>query len=60
MHISEGRSKPTDRAHSDWVETLPSQVLNYPVDLEIEAKKKDLALLNLMKLYKENIYVLTK
>jgi UV DNA damage endonuclease len=59
MHISEGRTKPTDRAHSDWVESLPSQVLNYPVDLEIEAKKKDLAVLNLMKQYREKIYVLT-
>jgi UV DNA damage endonuclease len=57
MHISEGRTKPLDRAHSDWVETLPLQVLDHAVDLEIEAKKKDLALLNLMKLYKDNIYV---
>lgn len=60
MHISEGRSKPTDRAHSDWVVKLPDQVLNYPVDLEIEAKKKDLALLNLMTLYREKIYVFAK
>jgi UV DNA damage endonuclease len=58
MHISEGKSKPMDRAHHDWVSTLPEQVLNHPVDLEIEAKKKDLAVLTLVQKYKDYVYTL--
>jgi UV DNA damage endonuclease len=55
MHISEGRDKPLDRTHSDFVETLPPELLDYckklPVDLEIEAKQKDLAVLELWSKY---------
>lgn len=41
QHYSEGRAKQLDPAHSDYVNKLP--ITHF--DLEIEAKKKDLALL---------------
>jgi UV DNA damage endonuclease len=41
QHYSEGRSKPLDTAHSDYVKSLPSQ----PWDIEVEAKQKDLSIL---------------
>lgn len=56
MHISEGKTKPLDRSHHDWVKTLPDCVLeDGGVDLEIEAKKKDLAVFKLRKKYKNEI-----
>lgn len=40
QHYSEGRSKPLDKAHSDYVDSLPDQ----PWDIEVEAKQKDLSI----------------
>lgn len=40
QHYSEGRSKPLDTAHSDYVKSLPDQ----PWDIEVEAKQKDLSI----------------
>jgi len=55
MHISEGKDAQLDRTHSDFVESLPEELLKYainrPIDLEIEAKKKDLAVLKLWDKY---------
>jgi UV DNA damage endonuclease len=55
MHISEGKDKPLDRTHHDYVESLPEELLKYainrPIDLEIEAKKKDLAVIKLWDKY---------
>ena len=52
MHISDGRESPTDRSHHDWVSVLPELVLSpNGVDLEVEAKKKDLAVLFLKSKY---------
>lgn len=56
MHISEGKEKPLDRSHHDWVKKLPKCVLeNGGVDLEIEAKKKDLAVFKLREKYNKEI-----
>jgi UV DNA damage endonuclease len=60
MHISAGRTGEKDRKHHDWVHELPDEVCNYPVDLEIEAKQKDLAVLNLMRKYHNCLYVHTE
>jgi UV DNA damage endonuclease len=52
MHISEGKTGKMDRTHHDWVETLPECILSDGgVDLEIEAKKKDLSVFKLRKKY---------
>jgi UV DNA damage endonuclease len=40
QHYSEGRTKPLDTAHSDYVKSLPDQ----PWDIEVEAKQKDLSI----------------
>ena len=40
QHYSEGRSKPLDKAHSDYVSSLPDK----PWDIEVEAKQKDLSI----------------
>jgi UV DNA damage endonuclease len=55
MHISEGKKAPLDRSHHDWVYELPKVLLDaaISVDLEIEAKKKDLATLFLKSKYKD-------
>lgn len=45
FHHSEGRTNPLDRAHSDFIENLPVCAKN--VDIEIEAKQKNLAVLKL-------------
>ena len=56
MHISEGKAHPLDRTHHDYVETIPGLVINnYKVDLEIEAKMKDLAVLKLRNKYGDDI-----
>jgi len=56
MHISDGRESPTDRSHHDWVAELPPVVLKpNGVDLEIEAKKKDLAVLFLKSKYSNEV-----
>lgn len=43
FHYSEGRTHPLDRAHSDYITKLPACATN--IDIEIEAKMKDLAIL---------------
>jgi len=56
MHISDGREGPDDRSHHDWVHELPKMVLEpNGVDLEIEAKKKDLAVLFLKSKYSDKV-----
>jgi UV DNA damage endonuclease len=40
QHYSEGRGKPLDTAHSDYVSSLPDR----PWDIEVEAKQKDLSI----------------
>jgi UV DNA damage repair endonuclease len=44
FHYSEGKSKPLDRSHSDFVTKLPV----WDGYLEIEAKMKDLAVLKIL------------
>lgn len=45
FHHSEGKSSPLDRAHSDYISKLPDCAVN--VDVEIEAKQKNLAIFKL-------------
>jgi UV DNA damage endonuclease len=47
VHHSEGKNGETDRRHSDFVTQIPKEFKNYPVICEIEAKKKNLAVINL-------------
>lgn len=47
FHYSEGKDSKLDRAHSDYVHSIPP--CSFSVDLEIEAKQKDLAVLQLIK-----------
>jgi UV DNA damage endonuclease len=52
MHISEGKAHSLDRTHHDWVLNLPEEIMgDISVDLEIEAKQKDLAVLKLWEKY---------
>lgn len=46
FHHSEGKEHKLDRAHSDYVSSIPSCAKN--VDIEIEAKQKDLAVLRII------------
>ena len=46
FHHSEGKEHRLDRAHSDYINNLPQCAVG--VDIEIEAKQKDLAVLKLM------------
>jgi UV DNA damage endonuclease len=46
FHYSEGKASPLDRAHSDYVTKLPDCAID--VDIELEAKQKNLAVLQLM------------
>lgn len=55
VHLSEGAKGPLDRAHHDWVSEIPPALLSNGqplVDIELEAKKKDLALLWLKAKYR--------
>ena len=45
FHHSEGKAHSLDRAHADYINKLPE--CSYDVDIEIEAKQKDLAVLKL-------------
>ena len=44
FHYSNGRSDPTDRAHSDYVYTLHKELFENDVDVEFEFKAKDYAI----------------
>lgn len=46
FHHSEGKSHSLDRSHSDYIMSLPGCAVG--VDIEIEAKQKNLAVLQLM------------
>lgn len=46
VHHSEGRSGPKCKKHSDYVENIPEAFKNNQVFCEIEAKKKNLAVVN--------------
>ena len=51
VHISEQRIDSRLGAHSDYVEEIPSYLLNKNVDIMIEAKKKELAVFHLRQKY---------
>ena len=44
FHYSNGKTGPTDRAHSDYVYTLHKELFENDVDVEFEFKAKDYAL----------------
>ena len=44
FHYSNGRSRPTDRAHSDYVYILHKELFENDVDVEFEFKAKDYAI----------------
>lgn len=44
FHYSNGRSDPTDRAHSDYVYILHKELFENDVDVEFEFKAKDYAI----------------
>lgn len=46
FHHSEGKAHSLDRAHADFINNIPHCAVD--VDIEIEAKQKDLAVLKLM------------
>jgi UV DNA damage endonuclease len=45
VHHSEGKTAETDRRHSEFVNKIPNEFKNYAVFCEIEAKKKNLAVI---------------
>lgn len=49
FHYSEGKTSKLDRAHSDYVNSIPTICNN--IDLEIEAKQKNLAIIQLQKTF---------
>jgi UV DNA damage endonuclease len=57
FHISEQREGARIGAHSDFIETIPEYILTVPdrygvdVDIEVEAKMKEEAILHLYELY---------
>lgn len=52
MHISEQDPENRKGSHSDYVKTIPPWLLKLKVDLMIEAKQKELAVLYLKRKYK--------
>lgn len=60
VHVSEGKTEELDRAHHDWVNSIPNAFYSegtpnkLKADIEIEAKKKDLAVLYLQSRYRLN------
>jgi UV DNA damage repair endonuclease len=44
FHYSNGKTEPTDRAHSDYVYTLHKELFENDVDVEFEFKAKDYAI----------------
>jgi UV DNA damage endonuclease len=44
FHYSNGKTGPTDRAHSDYVYTLHKELFENDVDVEFEFKAKDYAI----------------
>lgn len=48
FHYTEGKSKLLDRSHADFIERLPAYT---DMDLEIEAKQKNLAILKIQQKY---------
>jgi UV DNA damage repair endonuclease len=55
LHISKGRDHEYDRSHHDYVNEISDNLLYAPfdLDLEVEAKAKDLAYFALRDKYKE-------
>jgi UV DNA damage endonuclease len=61
IHLSSGKKEHLDRSHSDYIENedidrMNDILLDYVVDVMIEAKKKDLATLRVKKYIKERSY----
>lgn len=55
FHLATGARFPMDRRHGEWVSEIPSQFINgnrLVADVEIEAEKKDLAVLFLKAAYR--------
>jgi UV DNA damage repair endonuclease len=56
-HISDQREGARLGSHSDYIDTIPDYFLNIPeiygvgVDIEVEAKKKEHAIMRLIKKY---------
>jgi UV DNA damage repair endonuclease len=53
FHYSEGKESILDRAHSDYVTKIPDCAVS--VDIEIEAKQKNLAVLQLQNILSQRI-----
>ena len=53
FHYSNGKTGPTDRAHSDYVYTLHKELFENDVDVEFEFKAKDYALERFEKEFKK-------
>jgi UV DNA damage repair endonuclease len=59
FHISEQAPDKMVGAHSDFIEVIPQHLLDVPeryntsINIEVEAKAKEAAILKLMKKYKE-------
>lgn len=53
FHHSEGKSKTDDRAHSDYIKHIPKIFSQYNVDIEVEAKAKNLAIFEYKKILNE-------
>ena len=53
MHISEQKENARIGAHSDYIETIPDLLfkLDTDIDIEVEAKQKELAIFKLYDKY---------
>jgi UV DNA damage endonuclease len=49
FHHSQGKDSDKDKKHSDFIDNIPNIFSQYPVDIEFEAKAKNLAVLNYRK-----------
>lgn len=53
FHHAEGKTKRDDRSHSDYIKQIPQIFSLYDVDIEVEAKAKNLAIFEYKKSLKE-------
>ena len=54
FHHSEGKEAETDKRHSDYIKNIPNEFLLSKIDIEVEAKAKNLSIIEYRKKIKEN------
>ena len=53
FHHSEGKTKENDRSHSDYIKKIPDIYSKFKIDIEVEAKAKNLSIFEYKRLIKE-------